>query len=157
MRRLSAPSFRQGNSSGPPLRCRDLRGRDALEREPVRQALLKAAAEASRKRHPRIPQSERILRLEMSSQFPGPRQKSLARQHLVDGAILFCFRRAQLLAAEQKVPATNLPDDFWPHDVQAVTRHNAKRRMRCILEVRTFSRKDDVAEERVFGMHGHRS
>ena len=63
MRRLPAPSFREAHSCGSSLRCRDLCGRDALEREPIGQALLEPAAEASRKRHPRISQSEPILLL----------------------------------------------------------------------------------------------
>ena len=76
---------------------------------------------------------------------------------LVNGAVPLCFCRTEFLAAQQKVPAANLPDDFRPHDVQAVARHDTKCRMRCILKVRALSGKDDVAKKRVLGMHGHRS
>ena len=36
---------------------------------------------------------------------------------LVNGAVPLCFCRTESLAAQQKVPAANLPDYFRPHDV----------------------------------------
>src|SRR2546427_20278 len=77
--------------------------------------------------------------------------------NLINGAVRLCFCRTEFLAAQQKVAAANLPDDFRPHDVQAVARHDTKCRMRCILKVCALSGKDDVAKKRVPGMHGDRS
>ena len=74
-------------------------------------------------------------------------------EDLINGAVLPCFCRSELLAAQQKVPAANLPDDLRPQDVQAVARHDTKCRMWCILKVRALSGQHDVAKKRVLGMH----
>src|SRR5437870_3444382 len=86
-----------------------------------------------------------------------PWKESLAADDLVDSAVLLRLDRAEFLAAQQKVPTTNLPDDLRPHDVQAVARHDAKSRMRCVLRVRVLGSKHDVTEKGVLGVGGHRA
>src|SRR2546426_4965007 len=93
----------------------------------------------------------------MSRQFPSPWKESLRQDDLVNGAVLLRLYRAELLPAQQKVPTTNLPDDLRPHDVQAVARHDAKSRMRCVLKVGAFGGDDDVTEQGVLGVRGHRA
>src|SRR5207253_1748660 len=87
---------------------------------------------------------------------PGAWKEGVAMDDLVNGAVPLCFCRTEFLAAQQKVPAANLPDDFRPHDVQAVARHDPKCRMRCILKVRasaarTMSQRSAYSECTVTG------
>src|ERR1700728_2478757 len=93
----------------------------------------------------------------MSRQLPCPWEESFQSKDLVDGAVVLCFCGTELLTAQQKVSTTNLSDHFRPYDVQAISRHDAECRMRCILKERLLGGQDDVAEQRVLGMHGHRS
>src|SRR5256886_11885883 len=83
--------------------------------------------------------------------------RSVTADDLVNGAVLLRLDRAEFLAAQQKVPTTNLPDHLRPHDVQAVARHDAKSRMRCVPKVRVLGSKHDVAEKGVLGVGGHRA
>src|SRR5216684_1202713 len=139
------------------IQQRDLCGRDALKGEPIGQAFLEPAAKAIRQRHPRVSQRERVLLLHMPCQFPSSRQQSFTRNNFVHGAILLRLGRAQFLAAQQEIPAANFADDFRPHDMQTVTRHDAERGMRCVLKVGPFGGNDDVAEQGILGMRRHRT
>src|SRR5207247_4411656 len=126
---------------------RDLRSRDPLECESVRQPFLKPAAKARRERHPRVSQRERALLVHVSSQFPRSREQRFTSNDLVHRAIFLRLCRAQFLATEQEVTTANLADDFGPHDMQAVTGHDAEYGMRRILKVGMFRGNDDVAEQ----------
>jgi len=53
------------------VHARNLCRRDAFERESVRQAFLKSAAETSRQRHSRVSQRQRVLLFHMPRQLPG--------------------------------------------------------------------------------------
>src|ERR1700736_4628418 len=117
------------------IQHRHLGGRDALESKAVRKSFLEPAAESIREHNSRVSQRQRVLLLQMPCQFPRSWQQGLTRDNLVHRAIRLRLRRAQLLAAEQEVTAANLANDFGPHDMQAVARHDAECGMRCILKV----------------------
>src|SRR6266404_6940941 len=137
------------------IQHRHLCGRDTLESKAVGQSFLEPAAESIRESHSRVAQCERALLLQIPSQFPRSRQQSLTRDNLVHRAVRLRLCRAQLLAAEQEVTAANLADDFGPHDMQTIARHDAECGMRCILKVGILGGNDDVAEQCVLRMRGH--
>src|SRR6185295_10185940 len=87
---------------------RDLRSRDALERESVRQPFLKSAAKTRRERHPRVSQREWALLVHVSGQFPSSREQGFASNDLVHRSILLRLGGAQFLTTEQEITPADL-------------------------------------------------
>jgi len=134
-----------------PRACDVGRG-NSFQRQPVADTLVDDATQLLCQGNAGIAGGQRREVGNAPGNFSRPMQQTVAGYDLADHAQRFCLLDANYLLSEYERPPADRPKDFRPQGVDAGTRHNAKGKVRLILEHRVRSRDNDVRKKRIFRM-----